>query len=188
VQRYGVTVHVGGLDVDQGVYLDKVRGRRVKPPPSDGSRRLSVEAMELGRIPSAVGRRFPCHATALGKVLLAYAPSGTVERMVEQRGMPALTTATITSPEVLRAELETIRGRGWSTSCEEGVPGICCYAAGIFDEERRVDVAISVSVTAEEDRRRPGQYAQLALAASKIATRRLREDHTWVAAAELATA
>jgi DNA-binding IclR family transcriptional regulator len=187
VQRYGVTVHVGGLDDDEGIYLDKVRGTRVQPPA--GNRRPpSAQAMELGRVPSAVGRRFPGHATALGKVLLAYAPPETVERMIERRGLPALTTATITSPDALLAELSATRDRGWALSREEGVPGVCCYAAAIFDDQRRVDVAISVSVTSEEDHAHPGQYAQLALAASKVATKRLREDRTWGAAADLVVA
>jgi DNA-binding IclR family transcriptional regulator len=187
VQRYGVTVHIGGLDDDQGIYLDKARGRGVKPPQPERHRRPSVEAMELGRVPSAVGRRFPCHATALGKVLLAHAPSGTAERMIERRGLPALTTATNTSPDVLLDELKTIRERGWAVSREEGVPDVCCYAAGIVDDGR-VDVAISISVTADEDRARPAQYAQLAQAAGRMASRRLREDRSWVAAADMALA
>ena len=55
-RRFGETVHLGRLDGDQVVYLAK---------------RESVHRL---RLYSAIGRRLPAHATALGKALLAEHP------------------------------------------------------------------------------------------------------------------
>lgn len=56
------------------------------------------------RLATQVGRRLPAHASAAGKVLLAFSPDAVVERVITS-GMPALTETTVTDPAVLRRQL-----------------------------------------------------------------------------------
>ena len=62
--------------------------------------------------------RLPVHATALGKALLAFAPSQVV-RMVLTPSLPAYTPATLTTPEQLHRALQCVRLHGMATSCGE---------------------------------------------------------------------
>jgi DNA-binding IclR family transcriptional regulator len=52
--------------------------------------------------------QLPPHATAMGKALLAFGPPDTVDRVI-QRGLPAYTPLTITSPDRLRRALSVTR-------------------------------------------------------------------------------
>lgn len=65
-----------------------------------------------------VGQRSPINATSTGKILLAHAES-TVRNRILTQPLESYTPATITDPEVLRAELSTVRKRGWATSLGE---------------------------------------------------------------------
>jgi DNA-binding IclR family transcriptional regulator len=100
-----------------------------------------------------VGTLLPAHATALGKVLLAYdpygdagaafdAPSGTTSQATATatrgdepaaEGLPAFTPRTITGADDLAKELELVRGRGWACDVEELVEGEVSIAAPIRD-------------------------------------------------------
>jgi DNA-binding IclR family transcriptional regulator len=53
-QETGQTTHLGILDGNEGVYIEKIEGK--------------LAAIAYSRI----GRRLPVHATAIGKVLLAW--------------------------------------------------------------------------------------------------------------------
>ena len=69
----------------------------------------------------------PLHASALGKVLLAYGaaqlPKGPLQRCTER---------TITAESSLRAELATVRARGYAVTDEELEPGLIALAgAGV---------------------------------------------------------
>ncbi|MEV6152016.1 IclR family transcriptional regulator [Nonomuraea sp. NPDC052129] len=104
-----------------------------------------------------VGTLLPAHATALGKVLLAYDPYGDAgaafhapsapeptassstasatapggEPVVE--GLAAFTPRTLTRADDLAKELELVRGRGWACDVEELVEGEVSIAAPIRD-------------------------------------------------------
>jgi DNA-binding IclR family transcriptional regulator len=87
-----------------------------------------------------VGISLPMHCSALGKVLLAYGaaqlPAGTLERR---------TGKTITSEAALRAELATVRARGYAVTDEELEPGLIAVAAPIRGYNDMVVAALSVS-------------------------------------------
>lgn len=76
-----------------------------------------------------VGTLLPAHATALGKVLLAYDPYGDAGA----EGLAAFTPRTITGADDLAKELELVRGRGWACDLEELVEGEVSIAAPIRD-------------------------------------------------------
>jgi IclR family acetate operon transcriptional repressor len=82
------------------------------------SPRYIQEASQLGR-PSIA------HATAAGKVMLAF--DG-----VRPRALPAYTPRTITDPRKLEAEVERVRRRGWADAFEEREPGLNAIAAPVW--------------------------------------------------------
>ncbi|HYG57515.1 MAG TPA: IclR family transcriptional regulator [Symbiobacteriaceae bacterium] len=97
------------------------------------------------RMYTLLGRRNPLHATGMGKVLLAFLPEHEVDAILARTGLPAYTANTITSDDRLKAQLETIRIRGYGTEREELALGRACVAAPIRSRTGAVVAAISVS-------------------------------------------
>ena len=102
-----------------------------------------------------MGLRVYLHSTALGKAVLAHLPESYVYEIIDQHGLPAQTNQTITDPDELFDELETIRERGFAQDKGERAGGIRCIAAPVVDGEDRVLGAVSVAGPTnrmEEDR------------------------------------
>jgi DNA-binding IclR family transcriptional regulator len=80
------------------------------------------------------------HCTAVGKVFLAYgrAPLPTA-------ALSRYTQHTITDPDLLRTELEAVRGRGWATAIDELEEGLAAIAAPVTGARGDVVAALSVS-------------------------------------------
>jgi DNA-binding IclR family transcriptional regulator len=78
-----------------------------------------------------VGALLPAHATALGKVLLAY--NEYLGGEIIRAGLEAYTEATIVDPERLDRELARVRAQGWASEIGELVAGVVAYAAPIVD-------------------------------------------------------
>ncbi|QKJ18329.1 IclR family transcriptional regulator [Microbacterium hominis] len=97
---------------------------------------------------AVVGGRLPAHATALGKALLAYAPPGVIDRVV-QGGLTRRTPHTLTDPQALRDELRQIRSAGVASEKEECVLGRSCTAAVVFGHDGSPLAAVSVAGTVE---------------------------------------
>ncbi|WP_017571918.1 IclR family transcriptional regulator [Nocardiopsis halotolerans] len=97
-----------------------------------------------------VGTLLPLHATAIGKVLMAFDPLAAPEEdpsIAESGGDPALTSFTrhtVTSPAVLEAQLDEVRDNGWSWEAEELVDGEVSIAAPIRDRRGTTVGAIGV--------------------------------------------
>lgn len=85
------------------------------------------------------------HFTATGKAVLAHLPENRVNAIVDSYGLVRNTERTITDPDTLFEELETIRQRGYAINDEEEVTGIRAIGAPIKDEDGAVLGAISVS-------------------------------------------
>jgi acetyl-CoA synthetase len=94
------------------------------------------------------------HALAMGKVVLARAPADALERYLTA-GLKRFTPATITEPDVLRAELRRVRRNGFAVDRAEIAPDFCCIAAPVLDEDRRFlgVIGISMSVRAFDEER-----------------------------------
>ncbi|GAA4825707.1 IclR family transcriptional regulator [Actinomycetospora corticicola] len=121
----GESSQVGVLDGDEVVYVDRLE--------STHSLRLFHET----------GRRVPLHCTSSGKVLLAAMPEERREAVVA-RGFTALTPHTIVEPDAVRAELATVRRRGWAEAIDEREIGVASLAAPVFGPGGDVVAAISV--------------------------------------------
>jgi IclR family acetate operon transcriptional repressor len=108
---------------------------------------ITIERIE-GKHPVSLqtnfGARRPAYCTASGKAILAYLAVDEVERALPPE-MPAFTPRTITTPELMHAELAEIRRRGYAIDDEERIEGLRCVAAPAFGPDGRVLGAISLA-------------------------------------------
>ncbi|WP_337243301.1 IclR family transcriptional regulator [Luteimonas sp. gir] len=77
------------------------------------------------------GSRFPHHASAQGKLVLAYGPAALREQYLAQPLEPE-TPRTITTHARLRSELDRVRDCGWADAPEELFTGINALAAPLL--------------------------------------------------------
>ena len=84
---------------------------------------------------SAVGVSFPLHSTANGKALLATLDEAEIRKLLPAR-LRRLTCHTITSLDVLLAELEEVRDTGLAWDREENDIGICAVGSTVADRCR----------------------------------------------------
>jgi IclR family KDG regulon transcriptional repressor len=98
------------------------------------------------RLISAVGRRLPAHATALGKVLLGALSDQEISERYQDVALDPLTSASVTSLSELLARVSQARQEGLSIDAGESTVGVTCYAAPIIDRNQKVVAALSVSV------------------------------------------
>ncbi|MFE0679143.1 IclR family transcriptional regulator [Streptomyces sp. NPDC058867] len=119
------TVHLAVLHGTDVVYLAKLYGHRAAP------------------VPSRIGGRLPAHATAVGKLLLAYDADAAARAI----GVPLhrFTDRTITDPKRLAAELERIRRDGIAYDEQESRPGLNCVAAPVLAPRGTAVAALSVA-------------------------------------------
>lgn len=93
----------------------------------------------------------PVHATATGKVLLAFDP--TAGRRLRRDGGPerfeGYTAATITSPREFAREIDRVRGVGIATTDGELFPELTALAAPVADHRRRVVAAVGIAGPAD---------------------------------------
>ncbi|WP_247881503.1 IclR family transcriptional regulator C-terminal domain-containing protein [Skermanella sp. TT6] len=104
-----------------------------------------VECHQMMRALAPPGSRLPLHCSAAGKALLARMAPQYVRNLMEQRGLPRFTAATLTTLEALEADLEQVRTRAYAVDNEEHAIGLRCVAATIYDERSQPIGALSVS-------------------------------------------
>ena len=75
-----------------------------------------------------IGAEIPAHATAIGKVYLAFAPDSL--RPLESP-LARYTSSTITDPRALASEVESVRARGWAGMRNEWIPDLAGIAVPI---------------------------------------------------------
>jgi IclR family acetate operon transcriptional repressor len=103
-----------------------------------------IESDQGLRMAARVGVTDQMHSTSLGKAILSFLPPDDLDRLLA-RPLVQQTERTITDPEQLRAELETIRQVGFAEDYGENEVGARCFGAPIFDHRGRVVAAVSVA-------------------------------------------
>ena len=88
--------------------------------------------IEFGTRP---GTRLSLHASAHGKVWLAFGPDH-LWAGVEGGGLTAWTPQTLVDAERLQRDVERVRSRGWSSAPNEVVLGVNAIAAPVFGHRR----------------------------------------------------
>lgn len=90
------------------------------------------------------GKRVRLHCTALGKAILAFKPREEVDGIIQEHGLPKITSNTITDRDEFYAELEEIRNQQYAIDNQERLNGLRCIAAPITNDD---DISIaSVSI------------------------------------------
>jgi DNA-binding IclR family transcriptional regulator/AraC-like DNA-binding protein len=90
----------------------------------------------------ATGYRFPLHASAPGKVLLAYLPPHEQESLLAQLDLKRYTPSTITGIEDFKAELKHAVTKGYAIDVSEQIEGCHCAGVPVFNEAKEVVAAI----------------------------------------------
>ncbi|ELZ04263.1 IclR family transcriptional regulator [Natrialba aegyptia] len=90
------------------------------------------------RVGFGVGRQIHLHSSSAGKAILAHSPRERVDDILDQWGLPAHATNTITDRDALYDELETVRERGVAFNREEHVDGLNGTAVPVKRDGRAV--------------------------------------------------
>ncbi|WP_110206768.1 IclR family transcriptional regulator domain-containing protein [Nocardioides daejeonensis] len=133
LQRLAELTHesasLGQLDGPHVIYVGRVHVRRVMATSVD------------------IGTRLPTHATAMGRVLLAWAEERAVEHALASVPLRQLTPRTVTDPVALRDLLHQVRIDGWAIVDSELEEGFLAAAVPVRDVQGEVVAALSHSTT-----------------------------------------
>jgi len=141
------TVHLAVRDGSQVLYVDRLAGH------------VSVPVV------SRIGSRLPMHATGVGKVLLAHAPTGVVETVLSD--LCRVTAYTVTNPARLLAQLERVRHDGYATTGDEMSLGASSVAVPVHGAADEVVAALGI-VVPDLRREKPRLVSALQVAARGI--------------------
>lgn len=83
------------------------------------------------------GAILPAHATAVGKVLLAFSPARITDRLIA-KGLPEFTRTTVTAPDRLRHNLASIRRVGMAVSAGELESETTAVAMPVFSGHKAI--------------------------------------------------
>jgi len=103
----------------------------------------TVESPSALRVITRVGEHRFLHATACGKLLLAFSRRPLLDAIVSDPGLVKLTPTTITDVEVLKTELAETRKTRISLNNGESHTGVGGIAAPVLDEGGNIVVAIA---------------------------------------------
>lgn len=106
----------------------------------------SAPMKELTGINVSIGTRIPAHATANGKLLLAYQPLEKIKEMYEKEEFMKFTNYTFSSRTQLINELSLIKEQGYAKTDKEFLDFISSVAVPIFDNTSTVIASINVVV------------------------------------------
>jgi IclR family transcriptional regulator, KDG regulon repressor len=94
--------------------------------------------------PFRVGVAVPIHATAPGKVLLAYLPEEEQNKFFESTPLERYTGKTITDPQLLKEELGQVVEKGYAMDDGESFDGLNCVSAPIRNGVAKVIGALTI--------------------------------------------
>jgi len=127
------------------------------------------------------GTVVPLHASALGKVLLAFDPGAA--RSIQDRELSSYTFRTITERIPMQRELAEIRDQGWAGAVEESGSAISDIAAPVRDSGGYVVASVGIEgetnrICDERSRPRPALVSHVIRAGRSI-SRALGHGREW---------
>src|SRR5699024_8958520 len=129
------------------VRLAEATGETVNLAIHDGEGIISIDQVVGSSavvIANWADQRTPTHATAAGKLLLAFMKEPERERILAGP-LEACTSRTITDASELRAQLQETRERGYAVSLEEQELGLSAVSAPVFTRSGAVAAALTLS-------------------------------------------
>ncbi|WP_329311991.1 IclR family transcriptional regulator [Streptomyces sp. NBC_01262] len=127
--------------------LAAAAGETVNVAIHDGPEVISIDQVIGGAAITSidwVGKRTPMHATAAGKIFLAYMSPDRAQAILAQ-GLTKYTPHTVVDPARLKEQLEFVRKREYATTSEEHEIGLAAIAAPIRSLDGRVIAAVTLS-------------------------------------------
>lgn len=143
-KKTGQTVHLGILNGQSGVYIDKVEGESA-----------------IIRF-SQIGKGIPLHSTAIGKVLLAFQEPKETRQILNGYHYTKQTEYAITNETEFLAQLEKVHQQGYSIDNQENELGVRCIAVPLLNFDNKVLASISIStLTSQVNDERLRKYIDL---------------------------
>ena len=102
---------------------------------------------QASRVASRPGTLAYAHASATGKVMLAFLPAAERRSMLASLTLMSLTKDTITGKAKLRAHLDEVAREGYAMDDEEYIVGVRCLAVPVRNARNRVVAAIGVTAS-----------------------------------------
>jgi IclR family KDG regulon transcriptional repressor len=133
VQESKLTAHVGILEKNQVVFVQKIDGPGII------------------KFDTYIGKCSELHCTGLGKALMAFQSEETIQNSLLNYPFHRFTKRTISSQATFLAELARVRQNGYAMDDEEEELGIRCIAVPIFFAGE-VTAAVSVTGTTTQIR------------------------------------
>jgi IclR family acetate operon transcriptional repressor len=154
-------VHIGQAATDQfdlrrlaEPYMARLRDLThqtiVLSTPANGDAIIGavIDSPNLVTISVRLGYRLPAHASAQGRLNLAFGPPALQQRVLARK-LQALTPRTITDPALLRERLALVRQQLYEISMDETLLGISALAAPILNYDNELVGAIAVVGTTQ---------------------------------------
>ena len=123
----GLTSHLGVLDGDQVVYIEK------------------MDVVSTVKMYSQIGLRMHAYCSSLGKCLLSNYSKEELEDRMKNCSFIKFTPNTISSMEELHEEMTKVRRQGWAMDDQEFEIGHRCIGAPIYDYRGDIIASISAS-------------------------------------------
>ena len=90
------------------------------------------------------GDNMDLHASAVGRILLAYGTDELRQKILDQSTLEKFTSETITDAKKIKAKLPVIKKRGYDINRGERELEVAAIAAPIFDFESKVESALAI--------------------------------------------
>lgn len=129
-ERTGETVQLSIVDQNQVLYIDVL----------ESNEKIGVKA--------SIGERVPLYCTAPGKVWLANLPEERLQEVLKDTQFKSFTNKTVANFDDLRAQMKTIKEKGWGLDSGEYEEDLHCVGGAIKNYRGRVIACISISVPA----------------------------------------
>lgn len=134
----GPTIEELGRAIGQTVFLSVLHGNQATCIDRLAGSNVDVLALRLGGT-------LPLYCGASPRTLLAALPERELDAYLQGAPFPALTLATLTTAEQLRADVLQTREQGYVLSMEDVTMGVSALGAPVFDATGATIAAISVA-------------------------------------------
>ncbi len=115
-----------------------------------------------------IGRDAPIHSISSGKIMLSAKDDMQILKILEEKGMPAVTPNTITEPLRMLREINAVREQGFARDDEECEMGHACLSVPLRDYSGAIVAAVSVFDRAER-MKAPGEEEKILAALREAA-------------------
>ncbi|HEX2916120.1 MAG TPA: IclR family transcriptional regulator [Chloroflexia bacterium] len=133
-----------------------------------------IQSNSILRLAMERGSRLPFYAGAGSKVLMAFLPEATLDRLLQEQPIIPFTSYTLTDPGAFKLHLAQIREQGYATSDQEMNPGAVGLASPVYNAQREVVAGLTLAGPSSVLKRESYQeYVEALLAGATECSERL---------------